>query len=34
MTAEDPHVLLRMLTGMGLVALLNMLYYLRSLIEE
>jgi hyaluronan synthase len=30
MTAEDPHVLLRMLTGMGLVSLLNMLYYLRS----
>ena len=30
MTAQDPHVLLRMLTGMGLVALLNMLYYLRS----
>jgi hyaluronan synthase len=30
MTAQDPHVLLRMLTGMGLVALINMLYYLRS----
>ncbi|HKV83662.1 MAG TPA: hypothetical protein VJN88_03850 [Ktedonobacterales bacterium] len=30
MTAQDPRVLLRMLTGMGLVALLNMLYYLRS----
>lgn len=30
MTAQEPQVLLRTLTGMGIVSLLNMLYYLRS----
>ncbi len=30
MAAHDPRVLLRMLTGMGLISLVNMLYYLRS----
>lgn len=30
MAAQDPPVLLRMLTGMGLISLVNMLYYLRS----